>query len=104
MIRSGIGRIGLLLVGNALAVERREIDRVDEQRRETSIANAIGDDLAREREEQARALDHHDGMRRFLRDVLQTEDAGIVQFEIEQEAVAFARFAFKRQLDFVIGR
>ena len=63
------------------AVERGEVDRIDEQGREAAIAHGVGDDLTREREQQARALDHHDRVQVLLRDVLDAEDAGIDQLE-----------------------
>ncbi len=47
--------------GDPLTEQRREVDRVDEEGREAAIAHGVGDDLPGEREQQARALDHHDG-------------------------------------------
>jgi hypothetical protein len=55
----------------------REIDRVDHQRREATVARCIGNDLAREREEQARALDEENRQHVFLRETLDAEDAAI---------------------------
>ena len=49
-----------LLVGQPLAIEGDEIDRIDQQRRKAAVAAGVGDDLAGKREEQARALDQGD--------------------------------------------
>ena len=46
--------------GQALVVERDEIDRIEQQRREAAVAHGGGDDLARERKQEPRALDHDD--------------------------------------------
>ena len=41
-----------------LLIERDEIDRIEQERREAAVAHRGGDDLAREREQQPRAFDH----------------------------------------------
>ena len=84
---------------HALAVERDEIDRVEQQRRETAIAAGIGDDLAGEGEEQARALDQHDRVDRLLGDVDQAEDAGIDQLDGEKRGFAVDGARLEAQLD-----
>ena len=45
----------------------------------------LGDDLAREREQQARALDHHQRLHLVGRDVLDAEHAGVVELELEDD-------------------
>src|SRR4051794_16722327 len=59
-----------------LPVQRDEIDRGEQQRREAAVAHGGRNDLAREREQQARALDQHDRVQALLRHVLNAEDAG----------------------------
>src|SRR5580704_18108426 len=70
--------------GHALAIQRNEIDRFQQQRRETAVARRSGDDLAREREQQPRAFDQHGGLQTVSRHVEDTKDAGVEQFEAEQ--------------------
>src|SRR5262249_11253134 len=68
---------GLLLLRlefrHALPVQADEVHRVDAQRRETAIHHRIGDDLARKREQEPRAFDHHDRVLILLGNVLQPE-------------------------------
>src|SRR5262245_58561082 len=91
-------RLGLQL-GDALAIEADEIHRIDTQGREAAVHDGVRDDLAREREQQARALDHHDRMQVLLRDVLHAEDAGVEHLELEQDHAGAFRLALDLELD-----
>src|SRR3546814_5634268 len=78
-------RIGLLLCRDALLVQTAEVDRVDQQRREAAVADRIGDDLAREREQQARSLDRDQRLYVLLRHIADDADAGIGQLDRSEE-------------------
>src|SRR5450759_3634894 len=93
-----------LQLAHPLAIERDEIHRVEQQRREAAIAHGGGDDLAREREQQARTFDQHERVYAFLRHVLDAEYAGIFQFESENQFVVGFRLAVKLEchLDVVV--
>src|SRR6267378_4346392 len=54
---------------HVLAIQADEVDRVQHQGREAAVTDGAGDDLAREREQQPRALDHDERVQVFLRDV-----------------------------------
>src|SRR5262245_9606214 len=92
-----------LQFGHALAIEPDEIHRVDAQRRKARVHDGIGDDFAREREQEARALDHHDRMLVLLRNVLQPEHPGIDQLELEQHRAGAVGLALDLELDLDIG-
>src|SRR5437016_6142522 len=72
-------RLLRLQLGHALAVEADEIHRIDTQRREAAVHHRARDDLAREREQEARTFDHHDRMQVLLRNVLHAEHTRIDQ-------------------------
>ena len=80
-----------------------EVDRVDIEGRIAAVAHRVGDDLAREREQQARAFDHHQRLDLVGGDVLDAEHAGVVELELEHDARALARAAFEQQVDLVVG-
>src|SRR6516165_12005700 len=73
---SRLRRLGL---GRALLIKRDEIDRIEQQRREAPIAYGSCHDLAREREQQARTLDHDDRLQGLCRHVLDAENASECQ-------------------------
>ena len=79
-----------------------EIDGVDEERREATIANTIGDDLTSEGEEKPRAFDQNDRRQVFGRYVLNPENAAIGQFEFKQGLRAISSRAFEDQRDLKI--
>src|SRR5450631_4043570 len=81
------GRRGLrsCLPFQVLAVQTDKIDGVEHQRREAAVTYGRRDDFACEREQQARALDHHQRMQVFLRHVRNAEDAGIGEIEAEHD-------------------
>ena len=82
---AGLRRLHLC---DALLIERDEIDRIEQQRREAAVAYRGGYDLARERKQQPRAFDHDQRLQRLLRHVLDPEYAGESQVEGEQHAAA----------------
>ena len=65
------------------------------------FADRVGDDLAREREEQARRLDQQERLKRLLGDVAEAEQAGVAEVDDEMDAVVRARRDFDLQRDFV---
>src|ERR1700732_3654296 len=83
-------------VAESLAVKRREIDRIDVQWRKATPANGVGDDLAREGEQQAGALDHDDRMHVIWRNVAQPKQARVVKLELEQKTRTFASRSFQQ--------
>ena len=88
---------------DAPAIERGEIHRVDQQRREAALPRRVGDDLPGEREEQPRALDQEQRVHVLLRHVADLEDAGIGDLDDEQRLVAARRLGVELQLDLEIG-
>ena len=86
-----------------LQIEAVEVDRVDVKGRIAAVAHRVGDDLAREREQQARALDHRQRLDLLGRDVLDAEHAGVMELELEDDAGPLARAAFEQQVDLVVG-
>src|SRR5690606_8815974 len=57
-----------------LAVEGKEIDRVDVDRREAPVARYVRDDAADEREQQARTFDHQERVHLIFGHTLDVED------------------------------
>src|SRR3546814_4823342 len=84
-------RIGLLLCRDALLVQTAEVDRVDQQRREAAVADRIGDDLAREREQQARSLDRDQRLYVLTRHIADDAEAGIGPIDHEEHRVPARR-------------
>ncbi len=86
----GLGRgrlLGLRFGALALlAVEADEIDRIDHQRRVAAFSCDVRNDPAREREEQARALDQQQRLHVFAAGVLQLDDAGVDQLADEHDS------------------
>src|SRR5208282_747582 len=82
-------------LSETLAVKCREIDRIDVKRRKATAADGLGDNLAREGKQQARALDHDDRMHVAWGNVLQPEQARVVKLEFEQDTRAFACRSFE---------
>ena len=72
-------------------IGRAEIDRVEQQRREAGVLDRVGDDLAGEREQQARRLDQQERRQRFFREVAQSEQAGVAQVDQEMDAAVGSR-------------
>src|SRR5690606_18912524 len=86
-----------LFLGKALLEHHGEVDRVDHQRRKTAITGALGDDLAREREEQPRALDEQKRRHMLLREAVDAENSAIDQFDVEEHFAVVARLGGERQ-------
>ena len=73
--------------GRALHVEAGEIDRVEQQRREAAVDRGVGDDLAGEREQEARRLGEQEGLELLGGHVPEREQAGIEQLDAEGDAL-----------------
>jgi DNA polymerase III epsilon subunit-like protein len=76
--RSALRRCRSLLnadLGHALAVERREVDRVDHQRGKAALARRVGKDLPGEWKQEPRALDQEERVHVLLRHVADLEQA-----------------------------
>ena len=58
----------LLLPLDLRHISGGEVDRVEQDRREAEVLDRVGDDLAREREQQARRFDQQERRQRFLRE------------------------------------
>ena len=97
------GRLRCLHLRRALLIERDEINGIEQEGRETTVADRGGDDLACEWEQQPRALDHHQRLQRLGRYVLDAKDAGEGQIEGEQDGSGAFRFAVEVEGDLVIG-
>src|ERR1700724_2634141 len=70
-------------LADTLAVKRGEIDRIDVKRRKAARAHGVGDNLARERKQKARALNHDDRMHVVWGNIAQPEQTRIVELELE---------------------
>ena len=75
----------------AAHVERGEIERVEQQRREAAFARHVGDDAAHEREEDRRAIDEQERLERLLGNVLDAEQAGVDELELIDLAMLVGR-------------
>ena len=91
---------------HVLAVQADEIDGIQHQGREAAVAHGGGDDLAGEREQQPRALDHDQRMQVLLGHVHDAEHAGIGEVEAEHHLSGVFGLALDRQRHFelVFGR
>src|SRR6185369_6871182 len=92
-LRAGSGLCRSLPL-HVLAVQTDEIDRIEHQWRETTVADCGRDDLAREREQPPRTLDHDQRMQVFLGYVDDAEHAGIGEFEAEHHLAGVFSLAF----------
>src|SRR5262245_29613660 len=78
-------RRGLRLqFGRFLPVEADEIDGIDIEGWEATVAHGLGDDLPRKRKQDARAFNHHDLVQLVLRDVADPKDTRIAELERKQ--------------------
>ena len=73
----GVGGAGLIAAG---LPEGHEIDRLQQHRREPAVAGDIGQDVAGEREQDARAFHQQHRLDRIFGQAAQREHAGIGQF------------------------
>src|SRR5499427_3075531 len=92
-----------LRLARALLIKRDEIDWIEQERREAPVAYGRCDDLAREREQQARTLDHDDRLQCLCRHVLDAENASECQVEGKQDRSGALGLAFELEGDFVVG-
>ena len=67
-----------------------EVDRVEQQRREAGVLRRIGDDLAGEREQQARRFDQQERRQRFVGEIAQPVEAGVAEVDQEVDALVGA--------------
>ena len=81
------------------AVQRREIDGLDHQRRHAAIANGIGHDPPREREEQMRSFDEKDRLQEFFGCALNEEQPAIDKLQQEHGLVVLG-FGRDTQFEF----
>ncbi len=85
-VAAAVAGAGLSLLRLQLRhVGRAEIDSVEQEGRKARVLRRFGDDLAREREQQARALDHHHRVEALLWHIADTEYSCEFQFESKQE-------------------
>ena len=96
-------RVGLLNLGQPLAIERDKINRIDEKRRDTAVTHRIRDDLPREGEQKARTLDHDHGLKFGRWDVLQAKNTGEVEFEFEKRRRRILGRAFHHEVHLELG-
>src|SRR3954453_13933988 len=82
-------------------IGRREVDRVEQQWRESAVADGVGDDLASEREEQARSLDQKERLQRLIRDVPEAKETCVGEVYDEMDAVVRTSGDFDLQGDLV---
>ena len=82
-------------------VELHKVDRIDQERWETTFAGDFSNDAPREWEEQAWALDQQHRFHLALLGVLDLEEAGIIEFANEQDSLFSGRLGRELQRDFV---
>src|SRR5262245_17583706 len=92
-----------LHLGRALLIKRDEVDRVEQQGWKASVTHRGCDDLAREREQQARTLDHDDWLQCLCRYVLDAENASERQIEGKQDGSGVLGLAFELEGNLVVG-
>ena len=90
-------------LAETLAIERREIDRINVERRIAAAANRLGDNLAREGKQQAGAFDHDDWMHVVRGNVAQPEQARVIKLKLEQNTGAFAGRSFEQNIHLEVG-
>ena len=78
-----------------------EIDRVEQHRREAEVLDRFGDDLAREREQQARGFDQHERRELVVGDVAQPEHAAVAQIDEKVRALVRRGLQFDAQDHFM---
>ena len=96
-------RLRHLRLCRALLIECDEIDGIEQERREATVAHCGCHDLARKREQQARALDHDERLQCLRRYVLDAKDAGEGQVERKQNGAGVLGLAFEIERDLIIG-
>src|SRR5262249_3815576 len=81
-------------------IERNEVDRIEQKRSEAAVPHGGRDDLAREREQQAWALDQQQRLEVLLRHVLEPEHAREGEIKGEQHGAGILRLALKLERHF----
>ena len=97
--RVAFGSLCGLSLLDCLAIQRDEVDVVEIERRETTVASHVRHDATHKRESHARTLDQKERVQLIVRDVVDLEDARVFQFEHEERF--FAVLVFGR--DVVLG-
>src|SRR5262244_2088356 len=92
-----------LHLGRALLIKRDEVDRVEQQGWKASVTHRGCDDLAREREQQARTLDHNNWLQCLRRYVLDAENASECQIEGKEDRSGALGLAFELEGNLVVG-
>src|SRR5882724_5007304 len=87
----------------ALLIERDKIDRIEQERGKTTVAHRGCNDLAREREQQPRALDQQQRLQVLLRHVLEPEHAREGEIEGEQHGAGILRLALELERHLVLA-
>src|SRR5438067_1439611 len=80
-------RGGPLIGGGVAAQHFAEVDRVDQQRWEPAIARRLGDDVAREREQEARRLDQHHRTEQVFGDAAHRDQPAIAQLDHKKRLI-----------------
>src|SRR6476620_9740073 len=75
----GLAGCHLLLAAHEQA---REVDRIEQQRREPAFARDVGDETAQEGEQDRRAVDEQERLQRFLGQILNAEETCIDALEV----------------------
>lgn len=79
-----------------------KVDGIDIEGGIASRADGLGDDLSSKGEQQSWALDHNQRLDLVRGNVFDPEDAGIVEFELEQCVRAGSSAALQHEADLVI--
>jgi hypothetical protein len=81
--RAGLVRLTSCPFHHFAAVQRREVDRLDHERRQAAIADQIRDDAPHEREQQTRAFDQQHRLQHLFRNLVQNENSAIGDLQQE---------------------
>src|SRR5438874_4853587 len=76
-----------LLPRHLLEIGPGEIDWIEQERRESAVADRFGDNLAREREDQPRRLDQQERLEGISRNVADPEQTTVAQIHDKMDAV-----------------
>ena len=107
---SGVGALtrGICLTpGDFVAIELHEVDVLEVERRESTVAGDIADDAADERKDHARAFDQQEGVQLILWHALDVEHAHVIHLHNEKRIlgplVARGDGQFDRGFELVLG-
>src|SRR3546814_18815939 len=79
--RRGHGLAVALLRLQLLLKQAVEVDRLEQEGREAAVAHGVGDDAAREGEQDARRFGEEEGLKLVLGNVADAEQAGMFQLD-----------------------